>query len=90
MRERVALYGGALDATPLPVSGFRVHARFPLSGLVARFPVNATSQGRDRLARDSLVIVSRKRGFESRPIRSIKQAGIRARAAKRLAPQLIR
>ena len=35
MRERVALYGGALDAGPLPVGDFRVHARLPLSGPAA-------------------------------------------------------
>ena len=32
MRERAALYGGTLDAGPLPQGGFRVHARFPLRG----------------------------------------------------------
>ncbi|MBO0681638.1 MAG: sensor histidine kinase [Candidatus Dormibacteraeota bacterium] len=30
MRERVALYGGQLDAGPVPDGGFRVEARFPL------------------------------------------------------------
>jgi signal transduction histidine kinase len=30
MRERVALYGGTLEAEPQPVSGFRVRATFPL------------------------------------------------------------
>jgi signal transduction histidine kinase len=30
MRERVALYGGTLETGPQPVSGFRVHATFPL------------------------------------------------------------
>jgi signal transduction histidine kinase len=30
MRERVALYGGTLDAGPLGGSGFRVRASFPL------------------------------------------------------------
>jgi signal transduction histidine kinase len=30
MRERVATYGGSLDAGPADVGGFAVHARFPL------------------------------------------------------------
>jgi signal transduction histidine kinase len=30
MRERVLLYGGSFDASPLPEGGFRVHAAFPL------------------------------------------------------------
>jgi len=32
MRERVALFGGELDAGPLPDGGFRVHARLVLEG----------------------------------------------------------
>jgi len=31
MRERVALYGGELDAGPQPDGGFRVHTRLPLN-----------------------------------------------------------
>jgi signal transduction histidine kinase len=34
MRERVALFDGALSAGPLPDGGFRVLARFPLENLV--------------------------------------------------------
>jgi signal transduction histidine kinase len=32
MRERVGLFGGQLDAGPLPGGGFRVHVRLPLGG----------------------------------------------------------
>jgi signal transduction histidine kinase len=35
MRERVGMYGGKLSATPLPGGGFRVAARFPLTGSAA-------------------------------------------------------
>jgi signal transduction histidine kinase len=30
MRERVAIYGGSLDAGPAPASGYRVHASIPI------------------------------------------------------------
>jgi signal transduction histidine kinase len=33
MRERVAVYGGVLEAGPLPTGGWRVHARFPAARL---------------------------------------------------------
>ncbi|HEY6790458.1 MAG TPA: ATP-binding protein, partial [Trebonia sp.] len=32
MRERAAMYGGEVQAAPLPGRGFRVTARFPLAG----------------------------------------------------------
>lgn len=32
MRERVAVFGGSLDASPRPTGGFGVHARLPLGG----------------------------------------------------------
>jgi signal transduction histidine kinase len=35
MRERVQMYGGELQAAPLPGRGFRVTARFPLAGAAA-------------------------------------------------------
>jgi signal transduction histidine kinase len=35
MRERVQMYGGQLQAAPLPGRGFRVTARFPLAGAAA-------------------------------------------------------
>jgi signal transduction histidine kinase len=35
MRERVGMYGGELSAAPLPGGGFRVAARFPLTGTAA-------------------------------------------------------
>jgi signal transduction histidine kinase len=33
MRERVALFGGELDAGPAPEGGFRVRARLPLGAV---------------------------------------------------------
>jgi signal transduction histidine kinase len=35
MRERVGMYGGELSAASLPGGGFRVAARFPLTGTAA-------------------------------------------------------
>lgn len=35
MRERAAMYGGEIQAAPLPGRGFRVAARFPLAGTAA-------------------------------------------------------
>jgi signal transduction histidine kinase len=35
MRERVGMYGGEFSAAPLPGGGFRVAARFPLTGTAA-------------------------------------------------------
>jgi len=35
MRERVVMYGGQFRAMPLPGHGFRVTARFPLTGTLA-------------------------------------------------------
>jgi signal transduction histidine kinase len=35
MRERAAMYGGEVQAAPLPGRGFRVAARFPLAGTAA-------------------------------------------------------
>jgi signal transduction histidine kinase len=35
MRERAAMYGGEIQAAPLPGRGFRVTARFPLAGTAA-------------------------------------------------------
>ena len=35
MRERVGMYGGEFSAAPRPEGGFRVSARFPLTGAAA-------------------------------------------------------
>ena len=35
MRERVGMYGGEFSAAPRPGGGFRVSARFPLTGAAA-------------------------------------------------------
>jgi signal transduction histidine kinase len=35
MRERVGMYGGEFSAAPRPGGGFRVSARFPLTGTAA-------------------------------------------------------
>ena len=35
MRERVAVFGGTLDASPLEDGGFCVHARLPISGVLS-------------------------------------------------------
>jgi signal transduction histidine kinase len=35
MRERAGLYGGEFSAAPRPGGGFRVSARFPLTGTTA-------------------------------------------------------
>jgi signal transduction histidine kinase len=44
MRERVAMYGGSLEAGPAdPGPGFRVHARIPLTGQQTGTPVVARS-----------------------------------------------
>ena len=56
MRERVMLFGGRLEVGPRPEGGFRVHACFPLGGLVAAshdtprhdpVPAGDTSPGAD-------------------------------------------
>jgi signal transduction histidine kinase len=33
MKERVALFGGELDAGARPEGGFRVHAKLPIEGV---------------------------------------------------------
>jgi signal transduction histidine kinase len=35
MRERTAMYGGSLDAGPMPDGGFRIRARLPVDAVVA-------------------------------------------------------
>jgi signal transduction histidine kinase len=48
LRERIAIYGGELDAAPRPGGGWRVQARFPVEPLGAgpglAFPASAESQ----------------------------------------------
>ena len=50
LRERIALYGGELDAGPRPGGGWRVRARFPVDPLPAAvtYPAPGAVSGRER------------------------------------------
>jgi hypothetical protein len=41
LRERAELYGGQLDAGPVPGGGWLVRARLPVDPVAARLPANA-------------------------------------------------
>jgi len=51
MRERVAVFGGALDAGPTDDGGFRVHARLPLPTDWAAWQLSSWPRRRSLAAR---------------------------------------